>query len=374
MSKIFFSLSGEGRGHATRVRALVERLRLDHDITIFAPEDAYRLLAPIYAETDVRVCWIPGLVFHYTRGHRLDFARTTREGLGYLASLSRLVSRLEGVIRWERPDLVVTDFEPSLPRAAHRCGVPFLSVNHQHFLLYSDLSSLPLHLRAHARLMAQVVRRYYAGQAESIVSSFYFPPLKNGIENVSQVGVFLRPEVLGAIPSDDGHLVAYLRRFAPENVIESLRATGRQVRIYGLGLRPDDGNLRYCEIDATRFVEDLASASALVCTAGNQLVGEAFALGKPVFAMPETRNYEQYINAHFVEQSGAGTWVEIEKCRAGNLVAFLRKLDEYRGNMPIERTDWAQVAMRRILSHVQPSVELKTGAAYAPTFGKLVAS
>jgi len=47
-----------------------------------------------------------------------------------------------------------------------------------------------------------------------------------------------------------------------------------------------------------------------VTTAGNQLIGEAIHLGKPVLAMPEPGNYEQHINAHFVRESGAGMVVD----------------------------------------------------------------
>ena len=32
-----------------------------------------------------------------------------------------------------KPDLVITDFEPLLPRAARLEGVPYISIDHQHF-------------------------------------------------------------------------------------------------------------------------------------------------------------------------------------------------------------------------------------------------
>lgn len=82
------------------------------------------------------------------------------------------------------------------------------------------------------------------------------------------------------------------------------------VRVYGLGERPAQGLLDYRPIDALRFVEDLASCTGLVTTAGNQLIGEAIHLGKPVLAMPEPGNYEQHINAHFIRESGAGMVVD----------------------------------------------------------------
>jgi uncharacterized protein (TIGR00661 family) len=138
-----------------------------------------------------------------------------------------------------------------------------------------------------------------------------------------QIGVLLRPEVLAAAPEDGDHVVAYLRRFAPPSTLDALARCGREVRVYGLGRRPPRGRLRFFDIDLLGFVEDLSSSCALVSTAGNQLVGEALFLGKPVLAMPESNNFEQYINAHFLEQSGAGELCEMEDLTAECIRGFL---------------------------------------------------
>ena len=84
-------------------------------------------------------------------------------------------------------------------------------------------------------------------------------------------------------------------------------------------------------------VEDLATSDALISTAGNQLVGEALYLGKPVFGMPEARNYEQYINGHFLKQSRAGDTMELEQFDAARLKGFLSRLDDYRANIDRQR-------------------------------------
>lgn len=346
MARVFISMSGEGRGHATRVRAVTEALRGEHDICLFAPGDAHQLLAPLYEGTDVAVESIPGLRFHYRGGRRVDYSRTGREALRYLIGLPRLLRRLEARIRDERPGLIITDFEPALPRAARRAGVPFVSLDHQHFLLTYDLSSLPRRLRWHAAYMAAVVRVYCSGQAESIVSSFYFPPLRTEAHHVTQIGVLLRPEVVAARPRHGDHLVSYWRRFAPENVLQALRDCGREVRVYGLGERPSEGNLTFRPISADGFLTDLAGCSALVCTAGNQLVGEALHLGKPVLAAPEPGNYEQYINAHFLGQSGAGDWAEMAAFDGGLLQAFLKNLEQHRRRIPRDRMNGLPEALR----------------------------
>lgn len=346
MAGVFISMSGEGRGHATRARAVAEAFRADHDVCLFAPGDAHQLLAPLYAGTDVTVESIPGLRFHYRGGRRLDYSRTGRDALRYLVALPRLIRRLEERIRTERPALIITDFEPALPRAAKRAGVPFVSLDHQHFLLTYDLSSLPRRLRWHAAYMATVVRLYCSGQAETVVSSFYFPPLQPEAHHVTQVGVLLRPEVLATKPRTGDHLVSYWRRFAPENVLQALRECGREVRVYGLGERPAEGNLIFRPINADGFLTDLAGCAALVCTAGNQLVGEALSLGKPVLAAPEPRNYEQYINAHFLARSGAGDWTEMAAMTGARLRGFLDNLDQHRGRIEIERMDGLPEALR----------------------------
>lgn len=349
MAKIFVSMSGEGRGHATRMKAVVDCLSARHSIHILAPGDAYRLLAPAYAGTAVTVREIPGLRFSYNAAGGLDFVGTGRMAARYLGGFRGLISSVEQQFRAERPDLVITDFEPSLPRAAKRCGIPFISLNHQHFLIVNDLSSLPPQLRRHAAFMGLVVRAYYSGMARTIVSSFYFPPLKEQYrDSVVQVGVILRPAITAMTRTEGDHLVAYLRRFAPPSVLAALRESGREVRVYGLGEREPDANLTFCAVHESRFLDDLASSAGLICTAGNQLVGEALYLGKPVLAFPEPANYEQYINAHFLAQEGTGEWVEMNALSGATVRRFLERADEYRSRIVPEKYNGTPLALRTV--------------------------
>ena len=353
MSRIFYGLSGEGRGHATRVRALVERLREVHDITLFTYGDAYDLLAPLYAGSTVKVKRIPGLRFRYRDG-RMAFAATARGGFCYLTrELRPLVDSLTEKIRRDRPDLVITDFEPSLPRAASRCGTPLVSLDHQHALVVNDFSSLPCRLRWAGDGLGSFVRAFCKGAVRTIVSSFYAPPVKPSyLKKAVQVGVLLRPEVAAARPERGGHLVAYLRRFAPDGLLTALKNAGIPVRVYGLGSRPSDGPLTFRAVSETSFLHDLASSEALVCTAGNQLVGEALHLGKPVFAIPERGNLEQAINAHFLKASGAGDAVPPQRVRTGDLWRFLDRLGAFRDAIGPGRQDGTLRAMEALAPYL----------------------
>jgi uncharacterized protein (TIGR00661 family) len=354
MGTLFYGMSGEGRGHATRARAVVEALRHQHRIVIFAPDLAYELLAPLYAGSEVRVVPIPGARFVYGRRGRVALLGTVAAAARFRLALAGHVRAVLPEFEREKPDLVIADFEPILPRAARQLGIPFVSFDHQHYLVVNDLSALPRWIRAQAALAAPFVRALYDWQAGTIVSSFYAPPLKTGFADVVQVGVLIRPELLRVRPERGRHLVVYLRRFAPPHLMSALERCGREVRVYGLGTRPAQGRMRFLAINERHFIEDLATCDAVVSTAGNQLVGEALHVRKPVLALPEPRNFEQSVNGHFLEHSGAG-WTERGCLTSDRLARFLEHTDQLRACIVPERVCGNEAAVAALARHLRPA-------------------
>jgi uncharacterized protein (TIGR00661 family) len=356
MAKIFYSMCGEGRGHAARVRSMVEHLKGEHQLVLFAPDQAYDFLAPRYpaGTPNVEVRRIPGLRFFYTNG-RLDLIRSISNAFGYMWKLRNLVRQLKRAIREEQPDLILSDFEPALPRAAKSCKAPFVSLNHQHFLVACDLSSLPWHLRGWASMMGLAVRAHHYWQRQTIVSSFFSAPLRPGYERVLQVGPLLRPEVLQARPVTGDHIVSYLRASTPPKVLEMLHSSGREVRVYGLGNRKDEGNLRFMPLHEQKFVDDVASCHALVGAAGNQSLGEAIYMGKPIFALPEADHHEQMINSHFLGQMGTGAFSTLEDVQPREFSEFLGKTDQYRDALRdyAGRIDGTPAAVGEVVRHLR---------------------
>ncbi|NDC53736.1 MAG: teichoic acid biosynthesis protein [Planctomycetia bacterium] len=331
MAHIAISLCGEGRGHATRIATLTERLREAHELLIFTSADALEFLARRFAADDrVRVVEIPGIVFQYTGG-RLDVARSIVAGFDYQArQLGPLVDRLLRELDAFGADLAVTDFEPALPRAAARLRVPLVSVDHQHFLLAYDLSSLPWGLQWQAWCMGHAVWMYVAGAVDTVVSAFFRPPLRRGWEHVVQVGPLLRGEVARAEPRDGGYVLSYLRRHTPFAALAALADCGLPVRVYGLGERDPVGPVSFHAIDERRFVDDLAGCRCLISAAGNQLVGEAIHLGKPMLLLPERAHAEQLMNSHFLAGMRCGDFTLLEQVTPAHVRRFLERLDGFR--------------------------------------------
>jgi uncharacterized protein (TIGR00661 family) len=331
MARIAISLCGEGRGHATRIATLVDHLEADHEILVFTSADALAFLAARFGQGHprVRVAEIPGILFQYTGG-KLDVMRSIAAGLDYQARLlGPLVERLLGELDAFGADLAITDFEPALPRAAGRLGIPLVSVDHQHFLLAYDLDALPWSLQWNAWFMSHAVWLYVAEAADTVVSAFFRPPLRRGWEHVVQVGPLLRRDVTAAVPRDEGFLLSYLRRHTPFSAIEALVDCGLPVRVYGLGHRDHVGNVSFHAIDERRFVEDLAACRALVSAAGNQLIGEALHLGKPLLVLPERAHAEQLMNSHFLARMQCGDFALLEEVHRQRVRSFVDGLDAY---------------------------------------------
>lgn len=325
MGKIAISVCGEGRGHATRIATLVEHLMDEHEVLVYTSADALGFLRTRFSESEGRVDVreIPGIVFQYSGG-RLDVMRSIAAGLDYQArQLGPLVDRLIRELEIFGADLAITDFEPALPRAASREGIPLVSVDHQHFLLAYDLDALPWSLQWNAWFMSHAVWLYVAEAADTVVSAFFRPPLRRGWEHVVQVGPLLRAAVTRAETRDDGFVVSYLRRHTPFSAIEALADCGLPVRVYGLGHRDHVGNVSFHTIDERRFIEDLAACTAVVAAAGNQLIGEALHLGKPLLVLPERAHSEQMMNSHFLASMGCGQFMLLEEVAREQVRAFL---------------------------------------------------
>lgn len=329
MGTIYYGLAGEGHGHAARATPIIEHLRQRHRVVVLTFDKALSLLAPRYAGSDVEVRGILGMQLHYGSFNRMSPTKTLLRGLPRLRELRRQ-SKLFAEELAREASLVISDFEPLTLRAAAHAGVPSLSIDHQRFLQACSFDAMPLAARAKIASMAFVIDHVY-GQPESmLISGFHLPPLRPQFRHAQTVGPLIRRQIENATPVEDDHVLAYVRRSCPPLVLRALSRSPVPIRLYGLGAHADHGAIRFCPVSEDGFVADLASCRAVVTTAGNQLIGEAFHLRKPVMAYPEPGNLEQHINAHLLSESGGGQATSHRLFDDHSLPSFLERIDGYR--------------------------------------------
>lgn len=324
--QIWYGVQGEGRGHATRSKVLIDALREEGcRVRIFSGGDALDVFG-----NDPDLEEIPLLRFSFERGGRLHLLATLARNLRPMRELLRddgeTCTRLRQLAARHRPDLVVSDFEPLVGRLATRAKIPWASVDHQHVLTDTILPRLGPMRGLEIALLARCTR-WLVPAPVRVVSSFHHFPAKPGSKTVL-VGCFLREGLRRTAARDDGHVCVYLKEHSLlEDLLPVLAATPMtrfHVWCRGAAHAPENVSLREPHPEA--FLDDLASCSWLLSTAGNQLLGEALALGKPVLAFPVPGQTEQILNAVALGRSGCGRSTELRRLNPGLLGAFSAEL------------------------------------------------
>jgi uncharacterized protein (TIGR00661 family) len=304
--RIAYGVFGYGRGHATRTASVLPDLMQRHEVQIFAGGDAYDQLA-----TEYPVVRIPTLGYAYGRNGKTSTWLTAKQNAWHIFEMVFRGPEFQEVrdkILDFRPDVVISDAEPWTHRVARHLRIPRIGFDHFGVMVYCK-PDIPFKDRIQSRRDVLVYRWLMGRPERIIVSSFY--DVRPRWPSVRVIGPLLRDPVLEAQPRRGEHLLVYFNKGQYQftaNVETALREIGVPVLIYGTQRRGKDGNLHFKPASNIPFVEDMASCRAIVSTAGNQLVGEAVQLGKPMLVMPEDC-VEQRLNASSLESMGLGMQV-----------------------------------------------------------------
>lgn len=321
MARIIYGVMGDAGGHINRSLAVAAEMP-EHDFLFVGGgkvEEALRhghryqplpMLATVLKSSKVQLV-----------GTALHFFRTV---IGYETILDGLCRTIEDF----KPDLVITDYEFFLPRAAKKCGVQCVSLDHQHILTHCESPTPPGELCSRFLTLSSI-RCLFSRADRFMVSSFYDLPPKDDTTEVYPP--IMHRDIEGVTPTNKDHVVVYMRSGLGSSLMEGLRASSRTFHIYGMGKCETQGNLRFLPSSRQGFIEDLSSAAYVICNGGHTLTCEALHLGKPVLAFPTSFFYEQYFNAVYLEKLNFGRmargdrncWAviadfekELELCRA----------------------------------------------------------
>jgi len=140
------------------------------------------------------------------------------------------------------------------------------------------------------------------------VTTFFRPPIRK--PNTSLFPPILRPEIIEAKSQRGDHLLVYQTAEGSASLMETLGRTGLECRVYGarreLKEEVVEGNLRFRPFSEAGFVRDLAEARGVIAGGGFTLMGEAVYLRKPMLAVPVGGQFEQVLNAKYLERLGYG--------------------------------------------------------------------
>lgn len=329
--KILYGVVGEGMGHAIRSGVILEKLARDgHELHVVASGRAHSYVQERIQSTS-RI-W--GLTMAM-QDNALDKSRTAAENLrAALGGLPHNVRQYFEVLERFSPDLVISDFESWSWLFARVHRLPLICIDniqvlhrcrHPEDVIGPDGASF--------RLARAVVKAKCPRASHYLVTSFFDAPLRK--KRTTLVPPILRERILTASPRSGDHLLVYQTSESFSGLPEVLRRLDRPVHIYGLrrNLKEDvvEGNLVFRPFSEQGFVDDLASCAGVIASAGYTLIGEALHFGKPYLATPVGKQFEQTLNARYIERLGYGM-CEVNPS-AADIAHFVAHLDQYRARL-----------------------------------------
>lgn len=308
--KILYGVVGEGMGHAVRSRVVLEHLlSRGHEIEIMASGRAADFLAARFRG----VRRIHG--FHIVYGeNQMRLAATVGSNLvSTAAGIPKNVSAYFDLVRGFAPETVISDFDSWTYLYGKAHGLPVISVDNNQII---HRGRHPAEVVAGHELDFQLTRAFVGAKLpfclHYVITTFFFPELRK--PQTTLVPPILRPEVLSAHSVRGDHLLVYQTAEGNTGLARTLAGTGMECRIYGMrrGIQEEqvEGNLRYRPFDEAGFIADLASARAVICGGGFTVLGEAVYLRKPTLSVPVRGQFEQVLNARWLERLGYGRYAE----------------------------------------------------------------
>ena len=332
--RILYGVVGEGMGHAIRSRVVLDELVKKHDVQVVVSGRAHDYLAK-RANEHLHVKKIWGLTI-VTEDNEVRNFRT-------------LVANLKGAVRggWPKniaayfdladsfqPEVVISDFETWSYLYGVNHGLPVISVDNMQVInRCAHEKKITQGHEASFQIAKGIIKAKVPAAYHYLISTFFYPPIRK--PRTSLHPPILRPEILAARSEPGEHLLVYQTYTTNKELPDLLKKTGIECRIYGLkrDLKADerDGNLLYRPFSEAGFVDDLRTSRGVIASAGFTLMGESVYLHKPVLAEPVARQFEQILNARYLQELGYG--LHAEEIDEKSLDEFLRRIPEYQRSL-----------------------------------------
>lgn len=326
--RILYGIVGEGMGHATRSRVVLEHLlTAGHEVRVVVSGRAHRfLLERLKPYSNVRIEEIHGLTLSYF-GNRLDKSlslfknlRKAPKGIRKNIKVYRKVAE-DGF----KPELVISDFESWAALYALNHFLPVISIDNMQIINRCkhepDVGGSGYNLE----LVKFAVKIKMPGAYHYLVTSFFFPKVRK--KRTTLVPPILRPEIISAKREPSDHVLVYQTASTNEALVPTLQKLPYKFRLYGMGREGSAGNVTLCAFSESGFVDDLRTARAAISGGGFTFMSEAVSLRVPMLSIPVEQQYEQELNARYLAHLKYGAWSPT--LDADVIVQFLEQIDTY---------------------------------------------
>ncbi|MCU1282045.1 MAG: teichoic acid biosynthesis protein [bacterium] len=345
--RILYGVVGEGMGHATRSCVILRHLAAAHEVQIVVSGRAHAFLRKTFPSLEVHE--IAGLNMIYEDNE----VQRRRTALDFLKKLPGFAENFETMTRLAegfRPELVVSDFESCAYLYAKRHDLPVLSIDNMQIINRCALDvAIPEEEDASFQMAKAIVKAKLPHCDHYLITTFFFPPVRK--ERTSLFPPILRDGVLDAERSVGEHVLVYQTSDTFHDLVPTLQRLPGKFFVYGLKRDEELGNVTLKGFSEDGFVRDLASARAVLAGGGFSLMGEAVYLGKPMLSVPLKGQFEQTLNALYLQKLGYGEYHR--ELSQGAIAQFLERAPDYARNVAQHKQDRNRAILAKLDSLIE---------------------
>lgn len=302
--RILYGVVGEGMGHATRSSVILRHLVAAHEVQIVVSGRAHAFLRKSFPELEVHEIAGLGMVYEDNAVRR---GRTAWDFLKKLPAFAENFETFTRLAEGFRPELVISDFESFSYFFAKKYDLPVLSIDNMQILNRCALDvDIPPEEQASFQMAKAIVKAKLPHCDHYLITTFFFPPVRKA--RTSLFPPILRDAILDATPTVGEHVLVYQTSDTFHDLVPTLQRLPGTFYVYGLKRDAELGNVTLKGFSEDGFVRDLASARAVLAGGGFSLMGEAVYLGKPLLSVPLLGQFEQTLNALYLQKLGYGEY------------------------------------------------------------------
>jgi uncharacterized protein (TIGR00661 family) len=282
--KILYAIQGTGNGHMARATEIVPILQelAETDVLVSGIQTDLKAPFPIKYQ-------FYGMSFIFGKHGGVNIWKTLVR-----FNLLRFLRDIRHLPVHEY-DLVICDFEPVSAWACRLQRKLCIGLSHQNAVLHPNAPRPAFRDR-----LGEIILKHYAPCP--INYGFHFQRISPEIFTP-----VIRSSIRKATASNEGHFTVYLPAFADDQIIRVLSKIGNirwQVFSKHTSESYDSGHIHIEPVSLHRFTQSFLSCEGLLCTAGFEGPAEALYLGKKLCVIPMQNQYEQFLNAAFLESMG----------------------------------------------------------------------
>lgn len=291
--KITYFVHGRGRGHSSRAISVVARLReAGYEVDVYAGRDAFEVLKalPKVAPIDsVLPNSSPLLFFRRILG---DIKRLNSSGA----------------------DVIISDGDAPCTYAARWLGKHVISIGHALIFRYCNH---PFSLAGTGYRLEKFKVAMATGMANFKVAVHF-----TAIRPKSADTVMAKPDFdVASGCATKNYLISYFRDGNGLDVLSQLDS-----KVLNFGLPVKLPNVENYGLDNEVFKKKLKTAKGVVASAGSNLIFESVALRKPMLLVYKKDDFEQRINAEYVEYENLGFGMPVEALDNEKIDRFIQML------------------------------------------------